>query len=266
MAPIAYLTHGGGPLPLLGDPGHQQLVASLQSLAAALPRPKAIILVSAHWEAEQATVTGAAQPELIYDYYGFPEAAYQLRYPAPGDPALAQSLVERLQAAGLAAGIDTRRGFDHGMFVPLSLMFAQASVPVVQLSLLHSLDPAAHLAMGRALAPLLEGPTGQQVMLIGSGSSFHNMQVLMGRGGPQAGPANLAFEQWLQDTCCDPALAIDEREQRLTDWQQAPHARFCHPREEHLLPLLVCAGAAGRPAARVFKGAMGAVQVSSLLW
>ncbi|EKF73507.1 extradiol ring-cleavage dioxygenase class III protein subunit B [Alcanivorax hongdengensis A-11-3] len=257
-----YLTHGGGPLPLLGDPGHRALVASLRELASALPRPRAIVLVSAHWETAQPCLTGAANPSLMYDYYGFPEPAYSLRYPASGEPVLAERLASALTDAGMPTTVDPQRGFDHGMFVPLTLLYPDASVPVVQLSLMHSLDPAAHLAMGRALAPLL----GDDVMLIGSGSSFHNMPVLMGRGDEAGLQANRQFEQWLASTCTDPTLSAAQREAALVDWRRAPGGAVSHPREEHLMPLMVCAGAAGRPADRIFQGAMGAVQVSSLLW
>jgi aromatic ring-opening dioxygenase catalytic subunit (LigB family) len=262
MSSIVYLTHGGGPLPLLGDPGHQPLVDSLRELAASLPTPRAILLVSAHWETDQAALTGAAVPALIYDYHGFPEVAYQLRYPAPGEPALAARAAALLGDAGLPARLDEQRGFDHGMFVPLSLLFPEARVPVVQLSLLNSLDPAAHLEMGRALAPLLD----EEVMLIGSGSSFHNMAVFRGDADPAALATNRAFEQWLADTCMAPGLPDAARRQRLQAWRQAPGAAFCHPREEHLLPLMVCAGAATGPADRRYAGRMGPVEVSSLVW
>lgn len=263
MSFVAYVTHGGGPLPLLGDPGHRELIASLRELAGAAPRPQAILLISAHWEAPVASFTGGAHPPLIYDYYGFPEPAYHLQYPAPGDPVLAARAASLLHKAGLEAEVDSERGFDHGLFVPLSLMYPEADVPVVEMSLLDSLDAGAHWRLGRALVPLV----AQGVAVIGSGSSFHNMAVLMGRGDPaEALDANRDFEQWLRQTCKNGDWGEEERGKRLCAWRQAPGGTFSHPREEHLLPALVCAGAAGKPADRVFAGRMGEVSVSSLLW
>ncbi|WP_133490021.1 class III extradiol ring-cleavage dioxygenase [Alcanivorax sp. 24] len=263
MSFVAYVTHGGGPLPLLDDPGHRELVASLRELAGAAPRPRAILLVSAHWEAPVASFTGGAHPQLVYDYYGFPEPAYHLRYPAPGDPALAARAASLLHESGIEARVDSERGFDHGLFVPLSLMYPQADVPVVEMSLLDSLDAGAHWCLGQALAPLV----AQGVAVIGSGSSFHNMAVLMGRGDPPgAWNANRDFEQWLWRTSQNEDWDEEERGKQWCAWRQAPGGSFSHPREEHLLPALVCAGAAGKPADRVFRGRMGAVEVSSLLW
>ncbi len=263
MAYIAYLTHGGGPLPLLDEPGHRELVASLKELAAAAPTPRAILLVSAHWEAAPVSLTGQPSPSLIYDYYGFPEAAYSLRYPAPGQPALADRARALLGDAGIAATVDGERGLDHGVFVPLSLMYPAADVPVVEMSVHASLDPATHRRLGEALAPLRE----EGVALIGSGSSFHNMAVLTGRDrSPAALEANRAFEDWLRETLADPALEAGERARRLDHWREAPGGAFAHPREEHLMPALVCAGAAAGAAGRVFAGRMGATNVSSVLW
>lgn len=263
MAYIAYLTHGGGPLPLLDEPGHRELVASLKALAAAVPAPKAILLVSAHWEAAPVSFTGNPNPSLIHDYYGFPEAAYSLRYPVPGQPALAARARALLGEAGLPASVDETRGLDHGVFVPLSLMYPAAHVPVVEMSVHASLDAATHRRLGEALAPL----RAEGVAIIGSGSSFHNMPVLMGRDRSTAAlDANRAFEDWLGVTLADPGLDGAERARRLDHWRDAPGGAFAHPREEHLMPALVCAGAAGGRAGRVFAGRMGAANVSSVLW
>lgn len=257
-----FISHGGGPLPLLGDPGHAELVLTLQRIARELPRPRAIIVASAHWEDAQPAVTTAAAPDLFYDYYGFPPESYAIEYPAPGHPALAQEVLAALQGAGLAARGDASRGFDHGLFVPLKILYPEADIPCIQLSLLASMDPEAHLRMGRALASL----DGEGVLLIGSGSSFHNVQAFFGQREPALYTRNRAFEDWLVDTLAEAPLDDAEREGRLLEWDSAPHARFCHPREEHLLPLLVCAGVAPGPATRVWRfGAMG-MQGSCFAW
>tara|TARA_R110002049_G_scaffold86224_1_gene219329 strand:+ start:41578 stop:42513 length:936 start_codon:yes stop_codon:yes gene_type:complete len=257
-----FISHGGGPLPLLGDPGHAELVAALQRIATELPRPRAIIVASAHWEAAQPTVTTGAAPELFYDYYGFPPESYAIAYPAPGHPELAADVLAALEGAGLEAAGDAGRGFDHGLFVPLKILYPEADIPCIQLSLLASMDPGAHLRMGRALAAL----DGEGVLLIGSGSSFHNVQAFFGQREPALYTRNRAFEDWLVDTLAEAPLDDAEREARLLHWAQAPHARFCHPREEHLLPLLVCAGVAPGPATRVWRfGSMG-MQGSCFAW
>ncbi|TVP92208.1 MAG: dioxygenase [Pseudomonadaceae bacterium] len=239
---VLYISHGGGPLPLLGDPGHQALVTSLQGYVSRLRRPDAIVVVSAHWEAWVPTLTAAEQPELIYDYHGFPDAAYRIRYPAPGYPQLADQMRQQLQSAGIKAELDQQRGFDHGVFVPLKIMYPAADIPCVQLSLVSSLSAEQHLAMGAALRNL---PVAN-LLVIGSGFSFHNMRAFFNGDTPQVETMNQAFEDWLRDTCSNPALTEVERWQRLAHWEQAPHARFCHPREEHLLPLQVCYGLAGK--------------------
>ncbi|GGO81690.1 dioxygenase [Marinobacterium nitratireducens] len=241
-ADILFLSHGGGPMPLLGDPGHREMVDSLEMFARRLRKPSAILLISAHWEAPVPTITAGANPGLIYDYYGFPPESYEIQYPCPGDPALAQQVFRVLSEAGISAQLDERRGFDHGMFVPLKLMYPDADIPCVQLSLMSDLNAEAHLAVGRAL----RGLDCDNLLVIGSGFSFHNMQAFFAPDTPQIRARNQAFEDWLLDTCANPALDEAERSRRLIHWQDAPHARFCHPREEHLLPLHLCYGMAGR--------------------
>ncbi|BDY05763.1 class III extradiol ring-cleavage dioxygenase [Ferrimonas sp. YFM] len=233
-----YLSHGGGPMPLLGDPGHQQMVDRLKAVAQTMATPSAIVLVSAHWEADRPSITSAASPSLIYDYYGFEERAYQIQYPAPGAPELALEIHQKLHQAGLSPQLDEQRGFDHGMFVPLSILFPEAPLPVVQLSLNSNLDVAQHIEMGRALKGLGDG----KVLVIGSGFSFHNMRAFFAPDQGQANQANAAFERWLIETCTSPRLSEAQRRERLIRWEQAPGARFCHPREEHLLPLMLCYG------------------------
>lgn len=244
--PTWYIPHGGGPCFFMdwNPPDTWNRMGDfLKSLAATLPRtPRAIVMVSAHWLTPQVTVTRAAQPELIYDYFGFPAHTYQIKYPAPGAPELADQIVQAFAAAGIAGSTDAKRGFDHGMFIPLKLIFPDADVPVVQLSLLQSLDPAQHIAVGQALESLRD----QDVLIIGSGMSFHNMGAY---GNPQYTPVSDAFDAWLtQAVQASPA----ERKRLLTDWALAPGARHCHPprAEEHLLPLMTVAGAAGSDAGR----------------
>lgn len=238
--PTLFIPHGAGPCFFMDwnpPTAWNRMADYLRGLAATLPeRPQAIVMVSAHWLEADFQITGAARPELIYDYYGFPPHTYELRYPAPGAPALAEQVTALLDGHGLAARIDRQRGFDHGMFIPLKLVFPEADIPVIQLSLRHDLDPRAHLEAGRALAPLRD----QGVLIIGSGMSFHNMR---GYGDPRYTPVSEAFDAWLTAAVeADPA----ERVALLKNWESAPHARLCHPprAEEHLLPLMVVAGAA----------------------
>ncbi|QPP51462.1 dioxygenase [Halomonas sp. SS10-MC5] len=230
-------------MPLLGDPGHREMVARLTEIAGQLRRPSAILVISAHWEAAVPTITAGANPALIYDYYGFPPESYEIEYPCPGEPALARQIHQALRQAGLPARLDEHRGFDHGLFVPLKLMYPEADIPCVQLSLVDSLDAATHLAIGRALRAL----EVDDLLVIGSGFSFHNMQAFFAPATPELDARNQAFEAWLEETCSDARLTEAQRTERLLQWERAPHARFCHPREEHLLPLHVCYGLAGQP-------------------
>ena len=233
-----YLSHGGGPMPLLSDAGHEEMVGCLKNIAASIERPSAIIVVSAHWEQNSPTITSGENPSLIYDYNGFPKESYELQYPCPGNPALAQAMAEALNEASLEAKLDSHRGFDHGLFVPLTIMYPEADIPCVQLSLVNSLDPAMHIKMGQALQKISD----PSLLLIGSGFSFHNMRAFFTPETDEAKTMNESFEDWLLETCNDKKLTESERKQRLIDWQSAPFARYCHPREEHLLPLHVCYG------------------------
>ncbi len=259
---ILFLSHGGGPLPLLGDPDHAQLVAFLAAVGPRLATPAAIVVVSAHWEADYPLVTSGATPPLIYDYYGFPEESYHIQYPAPGHPELASRIRQLLTEQGLPCGREPYRGFDHGLFVPLKLMFPRAQVPCVQLSLVNTLDPALHLQIGEALRPLL----ADNILLIGSGFSFHNLKAFFAPPTAEGSALNQAFEAWLVDTCGNREVGESTRRERLMAWQQAPGARYCHPREEHLLPLHVCCGAAGRAADETFAVQVLGKQSSAYLW
>jgi len=244
--PVAFVPHGGGPWPFVEmglDPTDVAKLTFYLRSVRDLPKspPKALLVVSAHWEAPVATVMTSAKPPMLYDYYGFPPASYQLTWPAPGEPKVAGRVRELLSGAGFETAADDRRGFDHGTFVPLKLTYPDADVPTVQLSLLSSLDPAEHLAMGRALAPLRD----EGVFLVGSGMSYHNMRGFRDSSGRSASDT---FDAWLQETA---PLAPPLRDERLAAWTKAPAARAAHPREEHLLPLMVVAGAAGADVGRI---------------
>ncbi|WP_338666510.1 DODA-type extradiol aromatic ring-opening family dioxygenase [Pseudodesulfovibrio methanolicus] len=259
---VIYLSHGAGPLPLLGDAGHAEMIENLKVLATRIERPSAILVVSAHWEETVPTVTAGNQPPLYYDYYGFPPESYEIAYPAPGDNALSEAVRGTLAAHGLPCGTEEARGFDHGLFVPLKIMYPEADIPCVQLSLIKGLDPAAHLALGEALA----GLDRENLLILGSGFSFHNMRAFFAQDTAETALANGEFQQWLVGTCADPALTPEERATRLVHWEDAPHARYCHPREEHLLPLHVCCGAAGRPCDEHFRLIIIGKAASTHLW
>jgi aromatic ring-opening dioxygenase catalytic subunit (LigB family) len=244
--PTWFIPHGGGPCFFMywNPPDAWNKMADfLKNLSKTLPtQPRAILMVSAHWLGSPVSVTGGNRPNLIYDYYGFPEHTYALEYPAKGDPNLASSVVNQLKSSNIDAVINPERGFDHGMFIPMMLMFPKADIPVIQLSLNQNLDPQTHLQLGAALEPFRK----QGLLIIGSGMSFHNMR---GYGNPQFAPISDAFDEWLTHVVESNA---DERNQALMHWEQAPFARLCHPprQEEHLLPLMVIAGAASKSQGR----------------
>ncbi|WP_428774696.1 DODA-type extradiol aromatic ring-opening family dioxygenase [Vibrio sp.] len=259
---ILYLSHGGGPMPLLGDEGHREMVRCLEMIAADIPKPDAIIVISAHWESGHPTITSNPNPELIYDYFGFPAESYQIRYPCAGNQDLANEMYKVLTKAGIDARLDPERGLDHGVFIPLKIMYPEADIPCLQLSLLHSLDPAEHQVLGQALA----GLKAKNLLIIGSGFSFHNLPAFFRQGDSDVDRANTAFENWLVETCSSKALSESERSERLSHWFKAPGARVCHPREEHLLPLHVCYGAAGKPCDQHFSLTILNRQASMYLW
>ena len=256
--PTWFIPHGGGPCFFMDwdPPGvWDRMETFLREAAQALPeRPKAILMVSAHWVTPQFRVSAGQRPDLIYDYYGFPPHTYTLQYPAPGEPALAARVAGLLRGAGMPCDLDEQRGFDHGMFIPLMLTFPKADIPVVQLSLLNDMDPAAHVRAGQALAPLRD----EGVLIVGSGMSFHNLH---GRGDPRLVPVADAFDEWLTQAALAPEA---ERNEQLSAWESAPYARLCHPPrgEEHLIPLMVAAGAAGADTGRkvYFERLLGRAQ------
>lgn len=242
--PTLYIPHGGGPCFFMDPPAHaphawDAMAAYLRGIAASLPaKPAAMLVVSAHWETRRPTVMTAAHPGMLFDYHGFPPHTYQLSYPAPGSPTLAAHVRDLLASAGIASDEDAGRGFDHGVFVPFLLAFPDADIPVVQLSLQAGLDPATHLAIGRALAPLRD----EGVLIVGSGMSYHDLRGFFSqdpRVALDAGRFDTALTRLVEDT--DAAA----RDTGLADWKELPAALACHPRAEHLLPLMVAAGAAG---------------------
>jgi len=234
-----------------------QLEAALKAMPSQLPeRPRAVLVISGHWEAPSFTVMSSARPPMVYDYSGFPEETYHITYPAPGSPEVAARVQELLGEAGFPVAGDPAQGFDHGTFVPLSVIYPRADVPVLQLSLQRDCDPAEHIAVGRALAPLRE----EGVLIIGSGLTYHNLR----RFGPEAGEVSRAFDGWLQETLV--RNRSEARAQRLEAWEQAPGARQAHPHEDHLLPLMVAVGAAyDEPGECVYheEGFFGGLSVSN---
>ncbi len=251
-------------MPLLNEPNHRSLIHFLKNIGSKLGQPKAILVISAHWEADIATTTSADNPDVIYDYSGFPAESYKLTYPAPGNPELAQHVTQLINNYGLSASTNATRGLDHGTFVPLTLMYPLANIPVVQLSLVNTLDPQHHIDIGKAIGKLRE----QGVLIVGSGFSFHNMNALQLDSEEVAHKSQL-FDTWLNHVITSNSLSIQQKEDALIQWKKAPKALFSHPREEHLLPLHVCFGAAissNATAINVFDEFMYDAKVSAFLW
>ncbi|MEN9811094.1 MAG: dioxygenase extradiol [Pseudomonadota bacterium] len=245
--PTYFVSHGGGPCFWM-DWNPPELFDGLRAFFEELPRrlprrPSAIVVISAHWEEAVFTVQSTANPAMIYDYSGFPPHTYQLQYPAKGDPDLAKRISALLNAQAIECRLDSSRGYDHGVYVPLLIAFPQADVPVIQISLRSDLSPAQHLRLGEALRPLRE----ENVLIVGSGFSYHNLRAIPDRIG-----ASEVFDKWLFESLC--VSSPEKRHERLLRWSEAPAARAAHPREEHLIPLMVCAGAAaGGACERVFS-------------
>lgn len=258
--PTYFVSHGGGPWPWMKDQfGHayDKLEHSLIDIKRQVgERPKAVLVVTSHWEAPGFYASSGATPGMIYDYGGFPEHTYRIRYPAPGMPELAERAAALLAAGGLVSGVDPNRGFDHGTFSMLYPIYPDADMPVVQVSIRQGYEVAAHLAAGRALAPLRD----EGVLIIGSGLSYHNLRHF----GPQGRAASHEFDAWLGHALVD--LPPEERTAAMLHWSEAPSARAAHPREDHLMPLMVALGAAEHEAAaRVYHedDFFGSLAVSS---
>ena len=256
MSPVAgrlpslYIPHGGGPCFFMDTPPGlprdlwDRMGAYLRGIDASVgERPKAVLVVSGHWETERPTVNTSPRPPLLFDYYGFPEHTYRLTYPVAGSPTVARRVRELLAASGIPCDEEPERGLDHGVFIPFKLIYPDADVPVVQLSLNRNLDASTHLSLGRALVPLRD----EGVLIVGSGMSYHNLRDLFSSD-PRSTSAAAEFDAWLNEavTESDPAA----REKKLAAWHQAPGARAAHPRPEHLIPLMVAAGAAGEDLGR----------------
>ena len=259
---ILFLSHGGGPLPLLGDSAHDEMVNCLRTIRGKITKPSAIIVISAHWEEDIVNITADSHPPLIYDYTGFPPESYEIEYPCTGHPQLAETVQTLLENAGMATELNHERGFDHGLFVPLKILFPEADIPCIQVSLLNNLNPEKHIQIGHALRGIVD----ETILVIGSGFSFHNMRAFFTADTPESRNQNQQFEAWLTDTCADTQIDEVTREKRLVDWEQAPFARYCHPREEHLLPLHVCAGMAGKHCEESFSLKILNKHCSMFLW
>lgn len=260
LFPTYFISHGGGPWPWLKKemPFYDELEKSLTDIPAQLPmKPKAILMISAHWEARDFGIMTSPTPPMVYDYGGFPEHTYHVRYPAPGSAELATRISELFTANQLRHHFDSKQGFDHGCFVPLVVMYPNADIPVVQVSIQRDYDPELHLALGRALAPL----RAEGILIVGSGLSYHNLRLF---GGAQAGLASREFDDWLDETLHHNQAPA--RVEKLKDWSKAPSARIAHPREDHLIPLMVALGAAeNEEATRIYyeNNFFGSITVSS---
>jgi 4,5-DOPA dioxygenase extradiol len=231
--PSLFLSHGAPTLPLTNTPAR----AFLSQLGDKLARPRAILVVSAHWETESPTVSAVDWNETIHDFHSFPRPLYDLRYAAPGSPAVAERVAGLIRDAGFECAVDRRRGLDHGAWVPLMLMYPQAEIPVLQLSIAPRRGPEHHLGIGRALAPL----RAEGVLIVGSGSFTHDLSEFRGHGPNDTAPDWVnRFADWF-----DAALANGRTEELLDYRKRAPFAAKNHPTEEHLLPLYVALGAAG---------------------
>lgn len=241
--PTFFIPHGGGPCFFMDWPypspnPWKGLEAWLRALPEAVGvRPRAILVISGHWESSPIALNVQSAPQLYFDYYNFPEHTYHLTYPVPGAPDLAREVEALLREAGFPVTEDGTRGLDHGVFVPFKVIYPQADIPLLQMSLHPALDPAQHLAIGAALAPLRKAG----VLIVGSGMSYHNLRRISRDNTPVAG--TVAFDNWLNAVVC--AGDAKTRNDGLVHWSEAPDARQAHPREEHLLPLMVAAGAAG---------------------
>ena len=261
---VLFIPHGGGPLPILGDSRHKEIIKFLKKIKFRINKPSSIIVISAHWEEDEVNITSGEKPSLIYDYYGFPEESYKITYPAPGNSKLANKIKNLLMAKDINSKLNPERGFDHGVFIPLKIMYPEASITCVQISLLKNLDPKKHIEMGKALSSLMD----ENILILGSGMSFHNLNILLsGSESTDSDNAkNKEFDDWLVNVCAGDKLNNVEKEKALIEWIKAPSARFCHPREEHLIPLHVCYGIKNKKADLVFNDNVIEKKVSAFLW
>ncbi|CAO4186253.1 4,5-DOPA dioxygenase extradiol [Methylorubrum extorquens] len=237
--PTYFLSHGGGPWPYLeGDfrRAFDRLEQSLHDIRRELGNaPRAVLVISGHWEVKGFAISSGAQPGMVYDYSGFPEHTYRIRYEAPGSPELAGRVWTLLSGGSIQARLDPQRGYDHGTFSIMKPLYPEEKMPLVQLSVDPGYDPELHLKLGRLLAPLRD----EGVLIIGSGASYHNLREAMGSKGIE--PSRV-FDTWLQDTLV--YATPEQRTARLVEWERAPSARAAHPQEDHLIPLMAAVGAA----------------------
>jgi len=241
--PVYFISHGGGPWSYMDDPS-RAAYSKLEAALAAMPRqigttPAAVLMISAHWEEPEFTLMSNPKPPMVYDYGGFPEYTYHIRYDAPGDPALAARVAGLIEAAGMPARLDAERGFDHGAFTPLKVIYPNADVPVVQLSLKEGLDPATHLAMGKALNSLRD----EGVLIVGSGFLIHNLRTVDFSGQARTPAWAQEFDGWSKA-----ALAAHDVDALLDYRQRAPGVDLALPTHEHFVPVLVALGSAGNDA------------------
>ncbi|KAK7535193.1 Extradiol ring-cleavage dioxygenase, class III enzyme, subunit B [Phyllosticta citribraziliensis] len=271
MAPVICVSHGGGPMPILGDPSHAALVKSMKEKVPDILKlgtseaPRAIVLVTAHWSARNPTISSAKRHGLLYDYYGFPPESYEIKYDAPGSPDVAKDVADAFSNVGLQPEFDEERGWDHGVFIPMLLINPKADIPIVQVSVLDSEDPHDHFKMGRALAKLRE----QNVAIVGSGfATLHNLRHMF--SGITMEPAfrarSDAWSNAVTDATKEPN--VEERERKLAGWRNFPASYDMHPRgrAEHFLPLIVCAGAGGEQAAKSYADEFVGIDMYSYYW
>ena len=258
--PTYFLSHGGGPWPWMeGDfrRNFDKLEHSLVEMRRGLgQRVKAVLVISGHWEEPRFAISSGARPGMVYDYFGFPDELYHIKYPAPGSPELARRVQQLLAEGGIDAELSPCRGFDHGTFSMMKPLYPDADVPVVQLSLNRNLDPKLHIEVGRLLKPLRD----QGVLIIGSGLSYHNLREMRDKSGVEP---SRRFDAWLQEALKSPPK---ERTEKLIRWEEAPLARAAHPREDHLIPLMTAVGAAeDEPAETIYHqdDLMGGITASS---
>jgi aromatic ring-opening dioxygenase catalytic subunit (LigB family) len=237
------------------------MITFMEDLPRQLEKPEAILVISAHWEEGVPTVIASDNPPLFYDYYGFPQQAYAITYPAPGNPVLADKIINMLGRNEIESKKDNSRGFDHGLYIPLKMMYPKADIPVTQLSLVKGLDPNLHIEIGKALMEL----ANEKLLIIGSGFSFHNMKAFDWKGRNVRDPMNEEFQDWLIDVCTGNYNQTD-REEKLVEWEASPFARYCHPREEHLMPIHVCSGIAGGKGKKIFDDYILGKRAIAIRW
>lgn len=237
--PPLFIGHGGGPLPILGDPGHREMIKSINKLHKYLPKPKEILVISAHWEEDDFTVLENEKPRLLYDYYGFHEEAYNLDYPIYPAKDLNQKIYQLLDDNKIKYKKSSRRDYDHGVFIPLMLLYKNLDIPVAQISINSNMNPKEHIRIGQALSSL----SNDGVLILASGMSFHNMRGFFSSPSQANLESANKFNDYLKQIFDkDSDLSKDERMKFIENWDKAEGARYCHPREEHLIPLFVAAG------------------------